>query len=92
MTESSLLQTGWQYQLLSRSIGYSQLSIFTGSCIDLVCVANVQGAADYGYGSKLNGLAAKEFLAENVVNYRIILTGEHFDTRGDYEFKINEVQ
>lgn len=80
-----------EYQLWSKANGYSQLSVFTGSCDKLVCVANVQGKAGGGLSPDFNALAAHEFLAEDGVSYRILLTGEKFDTSGDYEFKITEV-
>jgi len=82
-----------EYQLWSKANGLSQLSIFTGSCGEgeLVCFANAQGAADDSYSPDFNALVVHEFLAEEGIEYMILLTGEHFNTAADYEFKVSVI-
>ena len=81
------------YQLWSDfGNGDSELSIFTGSCDDLVCVTNVQGADHPAfYASDYNNeLAWYEFIAEQDKTFWFLLTGERFTAAADYEFTVSE--
>ena len=82
-----------EYKLFSKGHnGNSELSIFTGSCADLKCVQNVEGV-DHIYSSEKNSyneLAIYEMFAMEGEEYSLLLSGEIFDTRGDYELKVSD--
>ncbi|KAL3802613.1 hypothetical protein HJC23_011937 [Cyclotella cryptica] len=78
-----------EYHMYSTGLGKSELSIFTGSCGDLVCVQNVDGEWHY---SDYNDMAAYEFFAVENQDYWFLLYGQDFKTVGTYEFKVTEYE
>eukprot|EP00804_Cyclotella_cryptica_P005445 CCRYP_002980-RA/>CCRYP_002980-RA protein AED:0.26 eAED:0.21 QI:0/0/0/0.83/0.8/0.66/6/0/1422 len=78
-----------EYHMYSIGLGNSELSIFTGSCGDLVCVQNVEGEWHY---SDYNDMTAYEFFAVENQDYWFLLYGQDFMTVGTYEFKVTEYE
>lgn len=78
-----------EYQLYSYHQGNTELSVFTGPCVDLTCVTNVEAGQPW---NEWNGLLVHEFFAKKGETYKLLLSGEHFMTRGQYEFKVSEYQ
>ena len=81
-----------EYQLFSVANGNSKLAIFEGPCSisDAVCLESVEGNAGPYYSPQYNDLVVYEFLAKESTRYLFLLSGETFNTVGDYEFKISE--
>ncbi|KAL7489444.1 hypothetical protein ACHAW6_015061 [Cyclotella cf. meneghiniana] len=80
-----------EYHMYSIGLGNSELSIFTGTCGDLVCHDNSEGAAD-DYSDSYNDMAPYEFYAEEGETYSFLIYGEDFGTASEFEFKVTEYE
>ncbi|KAL7521657.1 hypothetical protein ACHAWX_006331 [Stephanocyclus meneghinianus] len=80
-----------EYHMYSIGLGNSELSIFTGTCGDLLCHGNSEGAANNYYYS-YNDMASYEFYAEKGETYSFLLYGADFNTASEFEFKVTEYE
>lgn len=60
-----------------------ELSVFEGSCDNLVCVKNVEGSGNS------NTAAVHEFVTVAGVSYYFLLSGKTFNTAGGFNFLVS---
>lgn len=68
-----------EYYLYTQEMGNSELSVYTGTCGNVVCFENVEGFFQWG---DVNSPAIYEFHAEENEAYWLLLSGQTFITAG----------